>query len=212
MKSFVIYLIVFFISASLIRGIFGIHSKADINRIYKNPYLEAKLKKKREEKEREAKKHPKTDQQISHSNSKATISTLEITGSDLKHIEKKYLKLGIYNNLSKKFSNIDPSIGNLRLVVTIDKQKFTPKIYTSIEEHKIIYHYDLDTQINAIYNLYNKYGKRLARDQVFVKRIIKGVSDENALESERLARKSLFATIGKKIADSLNRRTYILRK
>ena len=140
MKSFVIYLIVFFISASLIRGIFGIHNKADTDRIYKNPYLEAKLKKKRQEKEQKLKKEHKTKQHLSHSNSKATISTLEIVGDNLKPIEKKYLKLGIYNNLSNKFSNIDPNIGNLRLVIDIDIQNFTPKIYTTIKDNKIIYH------------------------------------------------------------------------
>jgi len=212
MKSFVIYLIVFFISASLIRGIFGIHNKVDTARIYKNPYLEAKLREKRKEKEQEAAKKQKTKHKISHSNSKATISKIVVKGEDLEPIEKKYLKLAISNNLPKEFSKIDPSIGDLKLVIDIDKQKFTPKVYTKVKEHKVIYHYDLDTQINAVYNIYNKYGKRLARDQVFIKRIIKGVSDENSLESERLTRKSLFDTIGKKIAKSLHNKTYILIK
>jgi len=209
MKSFVIYLIVFFISASLIRGIFGIHDKTD--RIYHNKYLDAKLKEKKKEQQKYEKKHPKAKQQISHSSVKGSITKIETKGSDLKPIDKKYLKLSIRNNLSKEFSNIDPKYGNLKLVIDINMQKFTPKIYTTTRENKLIYHYDLDTQINAIYNLYNKFGKRVARGQAFIKQIVKGKSDVNALESERITRKTLFSIIGKKIATDLNKKTFIFK-
>ncbi len=204
MKSFVIYLTVFFVVATYIRGFLGL----DKYKFYKNPYL-TKL-------EKTTKSHTlkKTAYNKYHSQNYAALLNLSITSnSSLLPIEEKYLKIGLKKNLEKEWFSKDDNREKFKIVVSIKKHILSSKRYVSTYEGKRDYIIKKKIKININYKVYNSKDLVVAKAFIPYNVLIKSVSKWDYLESERIAKKKLFLKIGQKIANSLNsKRFYILHR
>ncbi len=210
MKSFVIYLTVFFVVTTYIRGFLGL----DRYKFYENPYL-VKL-----EKEKQSKKNHKinkfTQSKVKKYQLDKPVAMLDfstVIGSNLLPIEEKYLDIGIKNNLAKEWFTKKPDENKFKVVISIKRHIVSSKRYVSTYEGKRHYIIEKKIKININYKVYNSKDLVVAKAFIPYNVLIKSVSKWDYLESERIAKKKLFLKIGQKIANSLNsKRFYILHR
>ena len=211
MKSFVIYLTVFFIVTTYIRGFLGL----DRYRFYENPYLAEKLK----HISSENRNSKFANKKFVHSK-KALLEEPEvlldyssILHTKLQPIEQKYLKEGINKHLAKEWFSKDPSREKFKLSVAIKKHDISIRRNITTHKGKRYYHLRQKSIIRIYYKVFNSKGVLITKGYIPYHVIVKALSHWDFIESERLAKKSLFLRIGEKIANSLNsKRFYILNR
>ena len=213
MKSFVIYLTVFFIVTTYIRGFLGL----DRYKFYENPYLKKKLEDKKENSSNKTNskvvvnkfahiKKPLLDKPV------PLLDYSSILGTKLQPIEQKYLQIGIEKNLAKEWFSKDPNREKFKVIIDIKKHDISTHKYVSTYGGKRHYRIDQKSSIRIYYKVFDSSGKMLAKGFIPYHVLVKAASYWDFIESERLAKKRLFLRIGQKIANSLNsKRFYILR-
>ena len=194
LRNYAIFLIVFFLVASFIKGHFGIgRTKVDKSQVYHNPYLDDYEKKHQKPKKKFAKpnrNYPKI---------RIIINSKELSSDDIKN-----LKQGLIKNLSDNwfYSESKNPTSTLKIYIkrTIDEEQ-------KIKETKKNSQYFTYIQKNTFtiaYKLYDTYGTVLIKGVLPYKPEIKAYSKESYSKSKKIARKKLFFAIGYKIANSLN--------
>ena len=205
MKSFVIYLTVFFVVATYIRGFLGL----DKYKFYKNPNL-AKLKE-------SSHKVKKTEQYLKPQNyySKEGIPLLDLSVSsntNLLPIEEKYLKIGLKKHLEKEWFSKKINRGKIKDVNSIKRNNVSIRKYVSTYEGKRHYIIEQKVKININYKVFNSKNSVVTKGFIPYNVFIKSVSKWDYLESERISKKKLFLKIGQKIASSLNAKKFYILK
>lgn len=210
MKSFVIYLTVFFIVTIYIRGFLGL----DNYKFYKNPNL-AKL----ETSKKNSKSHivKNIEQRIKHQtyNSNQDIPLLDFSissNTDLLPIEEKYLNIGFKKHLAKEWFSKKLNREKFKVVVSIKRNSVSKRKYVSTYKGKRHYIIEQKVKININYKVYNSKGLTVAKGFIPYNVFIKSDSKWDYLESERIAKKKLFLNIGQKIANSLNAKRFSILK
>ena len=213
MKSFVIYLTIFFIVTTYIRGFLGL----DKYKFYENPYLEKKLEHIKESHSNK-KNSKKVTNKFAHikrpllDKPEPLLDYSSILGTQLQPIEQKYLQIGIEKNLAKVWFSKDPNREKFKVVIDIKKHDISTHRYISTYGGKRHYRIDQKSSIRINYKVFDSSGKVVAKGFIPYHVLVKAASYWDFIESERLAKKRLFLRIGQKIANSLNsKRFYILR-
>ena len=214
MRSFVIYLTVFFVITAYIRSFFGI----DNYKFYENPYLKDKL--------QNFNYSHNNIQYPSYNNLKFAevkkfrldkaaplLEYSSIIDAKLQPIEHKYLKLGIERNLAKDWFSKDITREKFKLVVDIQKHDLSTHRYLSKYDGKRHYRLDQKSSIKIEYKVINSRGFVVFKGTIPYNVLVKSASYWDHIESERLAKKRLYLRIGEKIANSLNsKRFYIFER
>ena len=208
MKSFVIYLTVFFVVATYIRGFLGI----DKYKFYENPNL-SKLTKESTKSHTVKKITQYVKPRVHNTQEAIPLLDLSIASStSLLPIEEKYLNIGLKKHLAKEWFSKNLNRGKFKVVVSIKRNNVSIRKHVSTYEGKRHYIIEQKVKININYKIYNSKGLVVAKDFIPYNVFIKSVSKWDYLESERIAKKKLFLNIGQKIASSLNaKRFYILK-
>jgi len=212
MKSFVIYLTIFFIIASIYRGR---TFKVDTNssKYFHNPFLNKQQNSNKHNKHIEPKiAKPKYVKESVHKlkEPQLILDISSILSTQLQPIEQKYLQKSIQKYLSSRWYSKNPYAKSFKLTVDIDKNLISSKRFIRNINKKRQYRIVEKSKIKIKYKIYNSSGKLLLNSYIPYNVIIKSASFWDFIESERLAKKELFTHIGKKIANSLNRRFYYI--
>ena len=214
MKSFVIYLTIFFVVTTYIRGFFGL----DRYKFYENPYLKEKLQHLKNESAHITTHnyiHPKFvhTKKFRLDKPAEILDYSSILGTKLQPIEQKYLQLGIKQNLAKDWFSKDPTRQKFKLILDIQKHDLSTHRYLSTYGGKRHYRIDQKSSIKIHYKVINSKCFIVAKGLIPYNVIVKAASYWDHIESERLAKKRLYLRIGQKIANSLNsKRFYIFEQ
>lgn len=210
MKSFVIYLTIFFVVTTYIRGFLGL----DNYKFYENPYLKEKLKSKKETStlktiDTTTRKFASTDKPLLKE-SVCRLDYSSILGTKLQPIEQKYLQLGIEKSLAKEWFSKNINKERFKLIIDIKKNDISTRKYVTEYEGKRHYRIDQKSSIKIHYKVYNNRGKLVTKGFIPYNVLIKAASYWDFIESERLAKKRLFLRVGEKIASSLNSKRFYI--
>ena len=211
MKSFVIYLVVFFIIASIIRGQKHINSTKPSD-FFHNPFLEKNGTVKKHFKEKNKLYKPayikSSPRKLDKPILKLDISSILTT--QLQPIEQKYLQKSLKKHLFKRWYTKNPTFKQFKLAIEIDKKLISQRRYVKTIKGKRQYRLEEKFKIKIKYKVYNSSGKLILNGMIPYKVLVKSGSFWDYIECERLAKKELFMHIGKKIANILNRKYYYI--
>jgi len=208
MKSFVLYLTIFFVVATTLRGIFGL----DRYRFYENPNLKKKLAENKKHKKRATTHKFLNLKKFKFDKATPILEYSSIFGTKLLPIEQKYLQEGIKKHLAKEWFTKTQNRDKYKLVLNIRKHDISTHRYITMHKGKRRYRIDQKSNIRITYKVLNSNGVVVAKAFIPYNVIIKAASYWDFIESERLAKKRLYLIIGEKIANSLNSKRFYIFK
>jgi len=202
-RSFVIYLVVFFFVAVLIRGQKHI-SSANSENYFHNPYLD------KQNKTSHKTKQYKVSKSYQYSDPRLILDISFNSANKLKPIEQKYLAISLKKHLSKRWYTKRAIAKRYRLHIDINRLKISQKKYLTHKNGKRQYRVEERSKIKIKYKVYDRDGNLIINGLIPYKVLVKSASLWDSIEAERLAKKELFTQIGKKLAFSLNKKYYYI--